>query len=229
MEVPDYYLPRLPLSLTSALRATFEAAWERIAAAAEPLEMTGISAEDRWRFLCYLADTKPVVLHGSGQLGLEELKPRHPNDFAAFGNQCAIYAASDGLWPIYFAILDRERHPMSINNSCFRIATSTGELGEPFYFFSITASALRQKPWRSGTVYILPRAPFEPQPPLRLPDADVYIQQWACTISVRPLAWLSVTPEDFPFLKQIRGHDDDIQQQRAERNPDGFPWLDDDL
>jgi hypothetical protein len=45
---------------------------------------------------------------------------------------------------------------------------------------------------------------------------------------VKPLARLQVSPADFPFLDQIRGHDDQIQQERARANPDGFPWIDDD-
>lgn len=33
-------------------------------------------------------------------------------------------------------------------------------------------------------------------------------------------------PEDFPFLAEIRGHDDAHILERAKSDPDGFPWLD---
>jgi hypothetical protein len=31
---------------------------------------------------------------------------------------------------------------------------------------------------------------------------------------------------DFPFLDQMRGHDDETVWRRAKAAPDGFPWLD---
>jgi hypothetical protein len=73
----------------------------------------------RWQFLCYLADHKPIVLHGSGNPGLSEVEPRQTNDLNEFSNRRAIYAASDGIWPIYFAIRDREQHAMSLTNACY--------------------------------------------------------------------------------------------------------------
>jgi hypothetical protein len=53
------------------------------------------------------------------------------------------------------------------------------------------------------------------------------IAQWASLVPVRPLAHLAVSPADFPFLAQVRGHDMAKVNQRAERNPQGFPWVDD--
>jgi hypothetical protein len=41
----------------------------------------------------------------------------------------------------------------------------------------------------------------------------------------RPLTRLAVSPEDFPLLDNIRGHDDTIIRARAERDRDGFPRL----
>lgn len=42
---------------------------------------------------------------------------------------------------------------------------------------------------------------------------------------VRPLAKLEVKPGDFPFLDQVRGHDNDLVAERAAADPFGFPWL----
>ena len=52
--------------------------------------------------------------------------------------------------------------------------------------------------------------------------------QVASLAPVRPLAKLSIMPEDFPFLRQIRRHDPAVLRQRAQADPGGFPWLDDD-
>jgi hypothetical protein len=34
-----------------------------------------------------------------------------------------------------------------------------------------------------------------------------------------------VAPEDFPFLDQIHGHNDEKLTELASANPNGFPWL----
>jgi hypothetical protein len=226
MDLPNYYLPRPPLQLDPATIAAYEALWAHITTAREPAELPYALSTPRWQFLSYLADRKPVLLHGSGNPDIAAFEPRQPADFIAFGNRAAVYAASDGIWPIYYAILDRDQYPMSLTNACIRVATPTGELGEPFYFFSISQTALQHHPWRTGMVYILPRTTFEPHPPIQSGNSSIHVMQWASPTPVAPLAKLRVTPADFPFLDQIRGHDDLIQQQRARANPDGFPWVD---
>jgi hypothetical protein len=227
MQLPRYYLPRPPLDLDATTIAAFEALWTQITTSTQVAELLYSLPIPRWQFLSYLAEHKPVVLHGSGNPDLSELEPRQTNDVSEFGNRCAIYAASDGIWPIYFAILDREQYAMSLTNACFRVITPTGTRSEPFYFFSISQTALEHQPWRTGTVYILPRASFEQQAALATPGAEIQVMQWASAERVKPFAKLTVRPNDFPFLKQIRGHDDTLQWQRANANPDGFPWIED--
>jgi hypothetical protein len=95
-----------------------------------------------------------------------------------------------------------------------------------YYFFSINRDALPHNPWRDGTIYLLPRDSFEPQPVQTYRGAAVEVAQWASLAPVRPLAKLSVGPEDFPFLDQIRPHDPAVIRDRARADPDGFPWLD---
>jgi hypothetical protein len=227
MHVPRYYLPRPALQLDATTIAAYEALWTHITTAPEAGELPYSLPMPRWQFLCYLADHKPVVLHGSGNPNVIAFEPRQAADVIAFGNRAAVYAASDGIWPIYYAILDRDQYAMSLTNACIRVVTPTGEASEPFYFFSISQTALVYRPWRTGTVYILPRTTFEPQPPIPSGDSAIHVLQWASPMRVVPLAKLHVTPADFPFLDQIRGHDDQIQHERARANPDGFPWIDD--
>ena len=50
-------------------------------------------------------------MHGSQNLGIEVVEPRHARDIRAFSNQEAIYATTDGIWVIYFAILNRKLYP----------------------------------------------------------------------------------------------------------------------
>jgi hypothetical protein len=99
---------------------------------------------------------------------------------------------------------------MSLTNACIPIVPPTGQPSEPFYFFSISQSALVYRPGRTGTVYILPRTSFEPQPPIPEADSAVHVMQWASPMLVAPLAKLGVIHADFSLLDQIRGHDDQI-------------------
>lgn len=227
MHLPRYYLLRPPMQLDAATIEAYDALWAQIAGAPAGAELEYNLPMPRWQFLCYLADHKGVLLHGSGNPSIAEFEPRKANDTQEFGNRAAVYAASDGIWPIYFAMLDRDQYPMSLTNACFRVSDPPGEQSEPFYFFSISQPALAQRPWRAGMVYILPRDTFEPQPPLPYGDSTAHVQQWASPVPVAPLAKLRVTHTDFPFLEQLRGHDDELQWQRIRANPDKFPWVDD--
>lgn len=183
-------------------------------------------AAPRWQFLCHAA-RRGLVLHGSGNANIACFEPRKPADRSAFGGRRAVFAAMDGIWPVYFAILDRDRYPMMLVNSCMSITGPDGRTGGPYYFFSITATALEQEPWREGTVYLLPGDGFEAQPETLIAGAAVRVAQAANPAPVKPLAKVTVRPEDFPFLRQIRGHDNGVVYARATEDPNGFPWLDD--
>ena len=176
----------------------------------------------KWQFLAYIADHHDIALHGSGDPNIALFEPRQSNDLNEFGNQKAVYAASDGLWAMFFAIVDRAR-VASITNACVRLADETGTLHGPYYFFSISQTALPSQPWRTGTVYLLPRSPFTFQPPLAFGNNQVHIAQLASLVPVQPLAKITVTPADFPFLTQIRGHDDQRLQEYATALQTGGP------
>jgi hypothetical protein len=179
----------------------------------------------RWQFLCYLCEAKDVLLHGSGNPDIQEFEPRQSNDTQAFGNRQAVYAASDGIWPMYFAIANRGGPVVSLINACFRLMQKDGTWSIPYYFFSINDDSFEGDTWRKGTVYILPRATFEQQDPEDYQGIPVEVEQWASLVAVKPLARLDITPDDFPFLSQVRAHNMAIISERVRTNPDGFPWL----
>jgi hypothetical protein len=185
-------------------------------------------AMPKWEFLSLLVETADVVLHGSSEPEISEFQPRQPVDIDEFSRQDAVYAASDGVWPIYFAIVDRTRVG-SLLNACFTIldrGDGDGDDQPTYYFFSIEQAALGSQPWRAGTVYVLPRESFVPQPPVRIGGHLVQMQQWASAETVRPLARLPVAAADFPLLDSVLPHDPALVRQRSARDPDGFPWLD---
>jgi hypothetical protein len=127
---------------------------------------------------------------------------------------------------MYFAILDRPKHPMSLTNSCFREVHADGSLGDPHYFFSVNDEALREHQFSTGTVYLLPAEKFEREAPYEEGGRQVVTAQAASLEPVAPIAKLTVQPADFPL--PIRGHDFAIQQKRIGADPGGFPWILDD-
>lgn len=222
MQTLNYFLPRPPLNFTSEQMAAFDALWQS-RHNSEALNYR--LPYPKWQFLSYLCDVEELVLHGSQNPNLDIVNPVQANDVKSFSNQRAIYATTDGIWVIFFAILNRRQHPgMSLFNSCLQVRYPTGLVDDPLYFFSITASALAQKPWCNGAIYILPRKPFVQEPPQIMQGAEIVFPHWISDVPVKPLAKLLVGPQDFPFLEQIHGHNDQKLQELSAANPSGFPW-----
>ena len=151
-------------------------------------------AYPKHEFLHYLVEHHHVLVHGSTRADIAVLEPRAESDNAGRVIH-AVFAASDGVWSMFFAILDRKPYPFSVNNGCRR------EPGGTVYYFS--TSTLHDRPWTDGMMYVMPRDSFE-----QLPDRDGNpTEQWMSRVAVRPLVKLPVTPVDFPFLHQVQYHD----------------------
>jgi len=224
MEAPSFLLPRPRFDKTPEMMAAFE----NLLVSTSSGDVVDYSlAFPKWQFLSYICETKNLVLHGSQNLEIEVVEPRQANDIKAFSNQSAIYATTDGIWVLYFAILDRGKYPdMTLFNSCLQVRTSQEQLSEPLYFFSITHSILLQKPWCIGAVYILPRQTFTQEPAQQVQGTEIIFPHWIGSKPVRPVAKLIVEPDDFPFLNQIHGHNNKTLFRMASADPNGFPWLD---
>src|SRR5689334_13811202 len=207
MEISKYFLSRPPMDIEPEMLAAFDGLYRRQVEHGDGSEIEYTLAAPKWQFLCYLADTKDVLMHGSGSPDIVEFEPRQSNDIDEFGNRKAVYAASDALWAMYFAIVDREQYVRSLINACFSVTEQDGRKHGAYYFFSINDDALPHTPWRNGTMYILPRDTFEHQASYPEQDVEIEIAQWASLVEVKPLAKIAVTPEDFPFLSRVRGHD----------------------
>jgi hypothetical protein len=177
-----------------------------------------------WAFLIWLNQTGEYLMHGTGDSSITVFEPRQSNDVGWFGNRNAVYAASDGIWSMFYAILNRPAVPMSIHNAAVRLETSPVQ---DIYFFSVSDTAITQRPFRQGWVYILPRVGFEQEPPQVREGIKVQAHHWASLQAVKPLFRVAADAADFPFLEQIRAHNDEILWKRVERNRDGFPWLED--
>lgn len=226
MQLPDYWMPRPTARLDDAMRAAFDQLLTDAQARGPNAVIDYSLAAPKWQFLCYAAEQHNLALHGSGDASITIFEPRQANDLNEFGNQKAVYAAADGIWAMFFAILDRDHYPMTISNGCIRLVDSAGQVSDPVYIFSISQTALLEQPWRTGTVYLLPRKSFAAQAPIPFGPVEVRVAQLASFEPVTPLARLTVTPVDFPFLAQIRGHDDARLHEYAQALMTGGPWPD---
>jgi hypothetical protein len=223
MILPDYWLKRPGEDLDQRTRIAFDELLQTTLGIGGCPTIHVTLPWPKWQFLCYAADHHEIALHGSGDPKIAQFEPRQSNDLNDFGNQKAIYAASDGLWAMFFAIVDRAL-VKSITNACIRLEEDSGAVHGPLYVFSVSQSTLASQPWRTGTVYLLPRQTFTTQPPMAFGSSKVHIAQLASFVPVQPLAKLTVSPEDFPFLRQIRGHDDQRLQEYATALQTGAPW-----
>ncbi|HEV7658197.1 MAG TPA: hypothetical protein VGP36_26150 [Mycobacteriales bacterium] len=210
----------------AATRAEFDALLAGAVAAGPGKMIDYRLAAPKWQFLCHVADAGAVVLHGSTSPDIAVFEPRQSNDIAEFGNRTAVYAAADGLWAMFFAILDRPAHRMSLTNSCFRVLADDRTPSEPYYFFSVNSEAVEHSHFSPGTVYLLPADRFEREAAYGEGGRQVVTAQAASLVPVEPVAKLAVTPADFPM--RIRAHEFAVQQARIEADPGGFPWLADD-
>lgn len=158
-------------------------------------------------FLQYLAMQEEFIFHGSKNMDITEFSTRRTsvelNDRSGRGNKQAVYGTHDGLWPMFFAIVDRQNLSGSIRNGVMYLKNEQGD-EQAVYQFSINQELVAKRPYTPGALYVLPRETFS-----RISIADGSLSnEWASEVPVKPLAKLILEPEDFPFLDQIGGHDD---------------------
>ncbi|MBE0685155.1 MAG: hypothetical protein IH585_04065 [Anaerolineaceae bacterium] len=222
MEASSFLLPRPHFDQLPEMGAAFDKQFQETPSGA----FIEYSLQyPKWQFLSYLCETRDLILHGSQNLEIEQVEPQQANDKRAYSNQFAIYATTDGIWVMYFAIVDRKKYPkMTLFNSCLQARISPDELSELLYFFSITHSVLIQKPWCTGAIYILPRQSFSQESAQQVQETEIIFPHWISTQPAQPIAKLLVTPVDFPFLDQIHGHHDEKLIRLSSTNPNGFPW-----
>lgn len=186
--------------------ATFASAWSTHRGGGE----FAVPAPYRaFEFVLWLMGEGDYIFHGSSRTDIELFEPRRDSvelmDYGGHGNLGAVYGTHDGLWAMFFAVIDRTRIAGSIRNGVATYRSwSTGEEVD-FYHFSVSDRSLPGHPFTPGGLYILPRDTFN-RIPLG-PDGPL-TNEWGSSVPVHPIAMLRVEPEDFPFLDDVAGHDD---------------------
>ena len=223
--LPDYWLPRPAASgtgeLEGALRRIADAYVRNGAGGWVPTPLPCPA----WVFLTWLGEEMGLMLHGSGHSTIQAFTPRTPNDRSPdqFSKQRAVFATTDGIFAIFYAILDRKAKGFSFLDAALKFADGDGGWSPTHYYFSLSQDA-PAAPWRPGAVYILPAEGFTQQAPYRVGDRMVLDPHFARKAPVRPLAKFRVEPEDFPFLGRVARHDRQRVDARSAGEPAGFPW-----
>jgi hypothetical protein len=159
-------------------------------------------------FVQWLMARDELIFHGSNRRDIDEFLPRRTSmelhDVGGRGNLGAVYGTHDGLWSMFFAVVDRGALRGSIRNGVSRFDAPDGDRVD-VYHFSVSSVSLPEHPFTSGALYLLPRRTFQ-----RIPfyPGGPPSPEWASTEPVRPIARILLEPEDFPFLDRVGGHDD---------------------
>jgi hypothetical protein len=155
------------------------------------------------QLLTYLVSERDFLLHGSNDPDIRELEPRPARDLGT--ELQAVVACDDGIWPIFYAVVDRERVEAMFTN-CLHV-------GRPprlrrFYMFAIVADPAAEETWTRGVVYALPRDGFRHE----------WGNEWVSEHRVQPLLRVPVTPADFPLRKYVVGLSDPAELRRVLRH-----------
>jgi hypothetical protein len=219
MAIPAYWLTRPAFSLEPH-RHDFELALQT---ALETGVAPRLPNAPTWAFLCWLCDERGYVAHGTGQGDITVFEPRQSNDVGWFGNRKAVYAASDAVWAMFFAVMNRPENPMTVVNAAARVDLGSGL--ESLYFFGASRAAVETRAYRNGWVYLLPDEGFEREPDGEFAGYKYQSCHCASLEPVKPAFRVEVRSEDFPFLERIHAYDDAELGSRIKRDPNGFPWL----
>ena len=154
-------------------------------------------------FLNYLCDWRGYVAHGSPIRDLAILQPvRLGRDLSEFGNRQQIFCSPDGIWALWFAILDKSKIKVT-ENGCVRVGEGPKRI--KYYHFDLPAASKNDPPFVEGMVYIAQAKEFPDHRPYPLLDwFNAEIEEWGSVNPVTPLATLAVRPEDFPYLDKVQ-------------------------
>lgn len=149
----------------------------------------------KYRFIDYLIQKKNFVVHGSNNKNINQFETREQT---LFNGQMvnAIFATKDGVWPIFYAILDRSKLVRNFRNGCIKSSNS-----KRYYFFSLTKETIDSDPWTTGMIYFLSSERFE-----RSSQSKVYFDEWISKEVVKPVIKLVVGKEDFEYIDKISIH-----------------------
>lgn len=183
----------------------FEQLWNRLAHPSRPDEIDP-QGVDVCGFVLWLGSHDMALFHGTNRTDATELQPgAWPNVMMGEGegDDRVVVAYQDGLCSIFAAIVDEATTSRGLRHRVERFHSPDGGHVD-LYHFSLPRQSLGAWPYRSGGVYLLPRERFSPVP---LYPGGPATTEWISHEPVRPLACLTVSPDDFPLRDQVGGYE----------------------
>jgi len=145
-------------------------------------------------FLQYLSQYHQVLFHGSNVTEIQEFIPRPQTLYTGQMTE-AVFATSDGIWPIFYAVFNRNKLHGNFRNGCIESGNHR------YYFFSLSEETYQNDPWCEGAVYVLPRCSFKKQG-----KGYLVFDEWSSAEPVKPLFHIRVKPSDFAYLHRVSAH-----------------------
>ena len=170
----------------------FDEIFARLISSNHNSTFTYSSSYPLYMFLNYVIEKKDLLVHGSNHPSINLFEPKNSSLFNGKPIK-AVFASSDGVWSLFFAVQNRKGYVGSIRNLCLSVNTTKGK--KRYYYFSTNNDGSNR--WTDGTIYFFPKSQFK-QGGIK--------DEWVCETELEPLAKLSVTPSDFPFIEQVRIH-----------------------
>ena len=143
---------------------------------------TGFPAHE---LLTHLVERHGLLLHGTNHTELDVIKPHPARDFGT--RLEAVVAADDGIWPLFYAVVARERID-GVFTACMHLGRRPPR--RRFYLFRVFgADPHNETTWTHGAVYALPRNGFRRE----------WGNEWLRSTDVTPVLRVLVRPSDFPL------------------------------
>ena len=180
------------MRLSEETIAEFDEIFARLISSNHDSTFTYSSRYPLYMFLNYVIEKKDLLVHGSNHPSINLFEPKNSSLFNGKPIK-AVFASSDGVWSLFFAVQNRRDYVGSIRNLCLSVNTTKGK--KRYYYFSTNNDGSNR--WTDGTIYFFPKSQFK-QGGIK--------DEWVCETELEPLAKLSVTPSDFPFIEQVRIH-----------------------
>lgn len=120
------FLTAPTLCLDQEKKKDFEKLYEGLNSRENLEDMVYQSPYPKVDFLRYLALEKDVLFHGSNQFGMEVLQPKRQTDWNGRLME-AVFSSGDGIWPMFFAIIDQQHYRGSVRNGCLLIPRFCGD------------------------------------------------------------------------------------------------------
>lgn len=148
----------------------------------------------KYRFLQYLTLKGDFVFHGSNNLEIDIFEPRKQTLFNGRKTK-AVFASSEPIWSIFYAVFDRSKLVGSYRNGCLVYKN------KKYHYYSLNKSTMQNNPWTTGMLYILPKSKFKPTD-----NGKIHFDEWICHDFVEPVSKLAVGVEDFYYINRVATH-----------------------